>query len=93
MAGVVLASALAGDGERLAWVSALQHVDSFGSGVELPHVGQHRDSGPVPLEHPSAVGVCLAEPSRLSAEGSMDGKVEPAAAAEERSGAHVTPAP
>ena len=94
MPRVVLALAFSGDGEGLAWVAAGQHVDpSDGGGVELPHVGHDRDSGPVPLEHLSAVRVGFAQPSRLSAELSMDGKVESPDPGEEGAGEHVTRTP
>jgi hypothetical protein len=45
-------------------------------GVDVSDVPDDGDTGPVPCEHPSAVWVGFAEPSRLSAERSMDGKVE-----------------
>lgn len=91
MPRVVLALASSGDAERLARVAAVQDIDSRGVSSELSDVGEDGDAGPVPLEHPPAVGVGLAEPSRRSAEGSMDGKVESADAGEQRTGIHTHP--
>lgn len=93
MSGIILAFAFAGDAERLAGVAAVKHVDSRGGLVDLPHVGHDRNSGPVPLEDRSAMGVGFAHPSRLSAKGNMDGKVEATDPGEQGSGAHVTTTP
>lgn len=93
MTGIVLPLSFPGDGERLARVAAMKDVDLGRGGSELADVGVDGHSVPVPLEHPSAVRIGFAEPSRFSAKGSVDGKVESAAPGEKRSGAHFTTAP
>lgn len=93
MPRIVLSLALPGNAERLTGVAAVKHVDSRGGLVDLPHVGHDRNSGPVPLEDRSAMGVGFAHPSRLSAKGNMDGKVEATDPGEQGSGAHVTTTP
>lgn len=93
MSEVGLAEPESGVRERLAGVSAVQTFDPRRVLVELSDVGVAGDIGPVPLEHPSAVRVGLAEPSRLSAKGSMDGKVESSDTREEASGRHVKARP
>lgn len=85
MAGVVGSFTLTGDGERLARVSAVQHIDPWGVGSELAHVGVHRHSGPVALEHGSAVLVVLAEPGGRDA----DAEVEPSDPGEEAARIHA----
>ena len=80
MAGIGFASSFACDGERLARIATVQYVNSSDSCVELPHVGQDRDTGPMALEDGGAMFVGFAAPGG----GSADSKVEPADAGEER---------
>jgi len=79
--GVVGPFALPGDAERLTGVSAVEHVNGWRVGSELSHVGVDGHSGPVALEHGSAVLVVLAEPRRRDA----DAKVESSDPGEKRS--------
>ena len=84
MAGVVGSFSFSCDGEGLAGVAAVQHVDSGRVCSELSHVGIDRNSGPMPLEDGSAVLVVLAEPRW----GDADSEVESADATEERARIH-----
>lgn len=93
MPRVVVALSFPGQAERLAGIAAVEDIDRGGSAVEVAHVLEDGDSGPVPIEDAPAVRVGLAHPSRLSAELSMDGKVESPDPGEEGAGEHVTRTP
>lgn len=93
MAGVVLAGALPGDGERLARVAAAEDVDGRGVGPELADVGVDRDVGEPSLEDASGVAVVFAGPGEFCSEVLFDGKIKAADSAEEGSDPHVTIAP
>lgn len=93
MPRVVLSLSFSGDGEGLAGVAAVEDVDSWGGVVEFSDVGVDGHSGEVPFEDGAAVWVGLAQPTRASAERSMDGDAESLDSREEASGGHVTRPP
>ncbi|RDI73276.1 hypothetical protein Gocc_2876 [Gaiella occulta] len=84
---IVFSAPPSSNGERLARIPAAQHVDAGCSAVEVAHVGQDRDSGPVPLEDGAAVLVGLAEPFGRAS----DGEVEAADAGEQGADIHAAP--
>lgn len=68
MAGIVLASAFAGDAERLAGVSAAEDVDGGEACVQFAHVGEALDSGEPLGEDFAASWVVLAHPGVVASD-------------------------
>jgi hypothetical protein len=85
MPWIVLTLSDAGVGERLAGISAVEHVDGFDVVGEVSDVGVDGNAGPVAFEHGVAVLVCFAEPGGLAFEGRVESEVEAADSCEEAS--------
>jgi hypothetical protein len=87
VSGVIFSLSEAGDGERLARVSADEDVNGRGVGSEIVYVGVNVGAGEMAGEDSLAVFVVFAHPSVFA----WDGEVESGNAGEEASDSHTTP--